>query len=342
MRHHKMVGWLILIVLLVIVSSGCSKKTATVPAGNDSPEVAVPVEENPALPQIACPLDGTLIEALPLRPIAVTIDNFRPARPQSGLDQADLVYEVPVEGGITRYLAIFYHGAAKTIGPVRSARPYLIDLAREWDAVYIHIGQSPQAQTYFKNNDIPHINEMYHAPGFWRDKTRKAPHNLYTSSAGLWTEISKLGWAKQTEPEALLFRSAGEAVPGTAAPDIILPYAYGKVGYHYDQNDGKYLRLLNGSPYKDLVSGVQLAAANVLVQQVTVRSFDDAGRLEVDLIGSGKAWLFSAGVVQEGTWQKDSLTRRTRFYDQSGSEMRLAVGQTWIQLIPKQMTISYK
>jgi hypothetical protein len=292
--------------------------------------------------KLICPIDGALIEIMPVRPIAITIDNFRPARPQSGLDQADLVYEIPVEGGITRYLAIFFHGKATAIGPIRSARPYLIDIAREWDAVYIHGGQSPQAQTYFKTTKVAHINEMFHPSGFWRDKSRKAPHNLYTSTENLWAEITALGWDNKTDPESFLFRLADEKLSGKSALELTIPYQYGDVGYRYDANTGNYLRFLDNSPYKDLASGVQLSAANVIVQQVSVRSFDQEGRLEVDLMGEGKAWLFSGGQVLEGSWQKKSSTSRTRFYDGSGIEISMKTGQTWIQLVSKQTKISYK
>jgi len=315
-------------------AAGAEVEPAPVPEETETPAPA-------ALPYI-CPLDGTGLETMPLRAMAVTIDNYRPARPQTGLDKADLVYEVPVEGGITRYLAVYFHGQAETVGPVRSARPYLIDLSREWNSVYIHIGQSPQAQTYFKKTGVAHINQMYHSGGFWRDKSRKAPHNLYTSTAGLWREIGKLGLDKDTAPEPYLFRQAGEAATGEAAVELTVPYAYGRVGYRYDSQTGTYLRFLNDSPYNDLLTGKQLAAANVVVQQVPVHSFDSEGRLEIDLVGSGKAWLFSAGTVQEGTWHKTDLNHRTRFYDAAGKEMTMAQGQTWIQLVARQTGISFK
>ncbi len=288
------------------------------------------------------PIDGAMIEEMPIRAIAVTVDNYKLARPQTGLDKADLVYEIPVEGGITRYLAIFFHGQADVIGPIRSARPYLIDLAREWDAVYIHVGQSPQAQVYFKNGKIAHINQMYHSSGFWRDKARKAPHNLYSDTKDLWDEIVKLGWDKKAEITGYKFRAADESFSGEIATELTIPYQYGDVGYRYDETAGMYLRSLNDSPYKDLASDARLAAANVLVQQVSVRSFDAEGRLVIDLIGEGDALLFSEGHVQKGSWKKTSVTSRTVFYDVSGAEMRMKTGQTWIQLVPGWVQVRYR
>ncbi|WP_158408879.1 DUF3048 domain-containing protein [Peptoclostridium acidaminophilum] len=343
---------IILAVIMLASFQGCVRKPVSDQVDNRveeaRPEETETEETKPddtevTLPEykFTCPLDGIGIDEMPIRPVAVTIDNYRGARPQSGLDKADIVYEVPVEGGITRYLAMFFHGQADVIGPVRSARPYLIDISREWDAVYIHAGQSPQAQTYFKNTKVAHINEMFHSSGFWRDKSRKAPHNLYSSTDNLWREIEKLGLDKVSIPEGFEFRDEGEELSGAEAAELSLPYSYGKVGYSYDEQTETYKRFLNGNPYNDLASGVQLSAANVLVQQVAVRAFDSEGRLEVDLIGEGKAWLFSEGRVIEGTWRKDAVTERTRFYDETGVLMRLKTGQTWIQLVPSRVQISY-
>jgi len=276
------------------------------------------------------------------RPIGVTIDNSSSARPQSGLNLADLVYEVPVEGGVTRYVAVFFHRGAKTIGPIRSARPYLIDLSREWDAVYIHCGQSPQAQTYFAQQNIAHINEMFHPSGFWRDKSRIAPYNLYTDTNSLWEEITKLGWDREANQAGYHYRGQDEDPAGLPVEKLSITYPYGRVGYEYAAKSGSYLRFLNQNPYQDLTSGEQLAAENVLIQQVPMQQFDSVGRLEVGLLGQGKAWLFSGGRVQEGTWRKDYSTSRTRFYDQTGAEMSMGKGRTWIQLISGHTQINYQ
>ncbi|WP_161823235.1 DUF3048 domain-containing protein [Sporotomaculum syntrophicum] len=301
------------------------------PGENNSPEM-----------EFNRPQDNVPASAMLARPIAVTIDNSSSARPQSGLDQADLVYEVPVEGGVTRYLAVFFHEGTKNIGPIRSARPYLIELAREWDAIYIHCGQSPQAQTYFAENQIAHINEMFHPTGFWRDKSRQAPFNLYTDINSLWQEITKLGWDNKGALADYPLRGAGDQLSGQVAEKLTIIYPYGRVGYQYDAPTNTYLRFLNDRPYLDLNSSMQLSAVNILIQQVSMWAFDSEGRLEVNLLGQGKAWLFSNGQVQEATWRKNSNTSRTRFYDQTGVELSMTKGTTWIQLISEQMQFNYK
>ena len=303
---------------------------------------ATELNPTPPAPEIPCPLDGTMLYQMPTRAVAITIDNNGSAQPQTGLNQADIVYEVPVEGGITRFLAVFFHGEADVIGPIRSARPYLVDIAREWDAVYIHAGQSPQAQTYFNRTGIAHINEMFHPTGFWRDKSRAAPHNLYSSTQNLWEEIVKLGLDKTAVPEGFPFRPEGEALKGEPATELSIPYRYSKVSYRYDETTGTYLRYQFGKPYRDLVSGEQLSAANVILQQVSTRAFDAEGRLEVSLMGEGAAILFSDGHAKQGTWKRDSVTSRTVFRDFDGNEMTLKPGQTWIQMVTKSVKYQFK
>jgi hypothetical protein len=337
-------AFILVIILTVFAFTACGQakeSSASATSGQEQAQTGTQKETPEPEPATTCPLDGAIIEEMPIRPMAFSIDNNSEARPQSGLDKADIVYEVPAEGGITRYLAVFFHGEAVKIGPIRSARPYLIDLAREWDAVYAHCGQSPQAQAYFSNYNIAHINEILHSSGFWRDKSRKAPHNLYTSTSGMWKEIVKLGWDKKTEPEGYTFRLQDESVPGEAAGNITIQYRNDKVGYRYDPQKGVYLRYINNSEYKDLNSGVQLSAANILIQQVSVRTIDSEGRREIGLKGEGKAMLFSGGHVIKGTWKKSSDSSRTRFYDESGAEMKMIAGQTWIQLIPSMGNVSY-
>jgi len=338
----------ILIILTVLfVGFGCFIyffPGETVPVG----EVLEPdIDENEGnsgidevLPFI-CPFDGTPLEELPLRPVVVTIDNFAPARPQSGLSAADLIYEIPAEGGITRFLAVYYHGKAEKIGPIRSARPYLALLAQDWNGVYIHAGESPQAQIFFKQEGLDHINEMFHPQGFWRDKNRKAPHNLYSSSESLWKEIVKKGWDKETHIDQFTFLSEGEELQGgTEASQVTIKYPYSNIFFKKDSASDLYHRFLGDKPQIDKETGAQLTASNIIVQEVQMRVFDSEGRLEIDLIGEGKAWLFSGGRVVEGRWVKDE-GKRTRYIDLKGNKFFLKPGQTWIEIVSKSDKIEY-
>lgn len=338
MRNKKRIAALLALLLALAPGlSACGGAPAAPEVeggGTPPPPAEKPADDPPApapLPTVLCPIDGTYVYELPPRPVAVTIDNNESAQPQSGLTAADLVCEIPVEGGITRYVAIFYHGTAERIGPVRSARPYLVDLAREWGAVFVHAGQSPQAQAYFQNERIAHINEMFHPEGFYRDPERKAPHNLYTGSVDLWDQIEALGLDDPVAVEPWPFRPDGTAATGEPAATLEVTYYYGTVGWLYEAGTGRYYRQLDGTPYRDAETREQISAANVLVQSVGFKTLDTVGRLEARLVGEGKGWYFSDGVGQPIEWKRSDVTGRTRYFDADGEPLAMKPGPTWIQ-----------
>lgn len=333
-EKKRLAALLALLLILAPGLSACGGAPAETEgeSGGTPPPPAAPAEEPPApAPTVLCPIDGTYVYELPPRPVAITIDNNESAQPQSGLTAADLVCEIPVEGGITRYVAVYYHGTAGRIGPVRSARPYLVDLAREWGAVYVHAGQSPQAQAYFQTERIAHINEMFHPEGFYRDPDRRAPHNLYTSSGELWEQIEALGLDGTVAVDPWPFRPEGTAAAGEPAATVEITYYYGTVGWLYEAGTGRYYRQLDGTPYRDAETREQISAANLLVQTVGFRSFDTVGRLEARLVGEGKGWYFSDGVGQPITWKRAAVTGRTLYLDEAGAPLAMKQGPTWIQ-----------
>ncbi len=302
------------------------------------------------------------------RPIVVTIDNFAKARPQSGLNKADLIYELPAEGGISRFLAVFYCGSSDIIGPVRSARPYLVDVAKEYGGVYIHVGGSPDALNYLAKGGWPYINEFAFGKYFWRDKKRKAPHNLYTSIENLSEAIAAKGWDEIIIPEAFKFIETPEDNPagpegdnleedkgednpvedniikdgGERAAIVRINYIAARNTYTYDEEKNFYWRQINENPHVDAVTDEQLTAANIIVQMVDSKVLDKEGRLEINMIGRGEAMLFSRGQVKKGSWERASLGHRTVFKDESGREWELSPGQTWIQVADKTVKISYE
>ncbi len=289
-------------------------------------------ENNAEVNKIYNPFTGLVVKKMPAKPLVVSIDNNPDARPQTGLSQADIVYEIPAEGGISRYVAVFYGQKVDVIGPVRSSRPYIIDVARQWDALFVHAGGSNDAYVYLKKKVVDYLDEIYNSKYFWRDKSRKAPHNLYTSTALLAEAIADKGYKTGIEVEAYVW---SEEAPAFAEPAawVKIYYPSAKVEYEYDEASGLYLRYLKGDPCLDKGDGEQWKAANVVVQRVSSKVLDSEGRLEINLVGSGKAWLLRDGVVQEGTWKRTSPDSMTRYYDSNGNEWSLKPGQTWIQMI---------
>ena len=334
---------LIIIVLGLLVFAACSSGNNEDIDQNDNLETG---EEDITENYIYCPLDHTIIdEEIDHPPIMVSIDNLPSARPQSGLDKADIIYEIPAEGGVSRFLAVFYHGTADEIGPVRSARPYFVDLARERNAVFVHAGGSQDALNYLASGVINSINEFAYGSFFWRDNSRSMPHNLYTSSEKLMAVLEKKGWDQETEVSAFKFITEDEEKDtisvGVEVLTVEIDYPSAHDIYKYDNEKGLYLRYIKDNPHCDRITGEQLTASNIIVQHVTSKVLDSEGRLAIDMTGEGEALLFSQGHVMQGKWQRDDLDSRTVFYDDSGEEWILAPGQTWIQIADQNVKITY-
>ncbi len=283
-------------------------------------------------------------------PYAVMIENLRSVRPQSGLSQASVVYESLVEGGATRFMAVFDPSAViPEIMPVRSARPYYLEWISEYGGLYAHAGGSPKALTVIREN--PDINnlEALSRDGvyFWRDTTRYAPHNLVTSSEKMNFALrdKELADKKATYNPWLFKDEASEESRGEDGKTVSFNFSYGltyQVDYLYDRNQNSYLRSNAEEPHLDRNTGEQISVKNVIVQLVQEPVLDGGkGRLEIYVGGEGKAWIFRDGEVIEGTWKKESRTDRTRFYDAAGNEVELNRGNTWIHIVPEEQEVRY-
>lgn len=278
------------------------------------------------------------------RPIAVMVENSAAARPQSGLADADMVVEILAEGSITRFVAVYHSRTPARVGPVRSIRPYYVDVAAAMDAVLVHAGWSQEAMNKVVTEHVDHFDEVYgDGRYYWRSADRKAPHNLYTSIEGIrlgmekkriraaWTPVSPVFLQNPTDRNAL------PAQAGPSGPDgdaVRIPYSAGyTVSYVYDSASGLYLRRMNGSAHTDAETGRQLAAANVLICRSTHRIVDGAGRRQVDVRGPGSGYVLTGGRAQEAVWElKDGLIRART---EAGGEIPLTPGQTWIQFVPE-------
>lgn len=280
------------------------------------------------------------------KPIAVIMENHIDSRPISGLDQASIVYEVIVEGDITRFFAIFDGGfSTKKIGPVRSVRPFFVEIAEEWDLILFHAGGSASGLYKLSYSEIFNINEIS-ADGiyFWRDGKRDQPHNLYISSNQVnralvakgieGQEGTFLPWQfKDDQPayaKALAARSTDEV---STASDFEVdfsgnPFYTVQYKYNFDSND--YTRVINSKTHKT-DKGIVLKAKNIVVQQVDAKVIDSYGRLSIDLDGQGLATIYQDGRKIEGTWKKES--RRTIFYNQDKNEIKFNRGTIWVELV---------
>jgi hypothetical protein len=275
---------------------------------------------------------------------AVVIDNLLDARPQTGLNQASVVYEAPVEGDITRLVGVFAADVAPaTIGPVRSARPYLIDFAAEYGAVLAHVGGSPEALERLETADeVADLDEFDNGDFFWRDAERSAPHDAYTSGENLAAfaaeatlpELDFTAWSFKDDMAASDRPTVSMLEIGASGGDY-------ESDWTYDSTSNSYAHAYGTEPHVDAVTGEAVKARNVLVQFTSVEFIDGAGRKSVATDGTGNAMAAVDGHVYLGTWTKDSLTGRTVFYDGSGDEIQLNRGLTWVEVVSLGTPVEY-
>ncbi len=270
---------------------------------------------------------------------AVSIDYHRDARPPAGVNEAAFVYELPVEGGITRFLAVFERGLnVPEIGPVRSARLYFLDIVSELGpSLFLHFGGSPGALS--KIASTPSLLEAdrdgISSAGsyYWRDEKRPAPHNVFISSANADSMFgSREGaaravtpWLMAADPDpSLRGEAASFIVPMSKEPEF-------QPEWHYEPAKNAYVRHVSGKPENDK-AGKPIEAKNVIVMETTSQVIDREGRLDVQMQGSGKAVVHRNGQVIEGQWRNDINGAPVRFYGPDGAEIVLTSGNVWIEV----------
>lgn len=278
----------------------------------------------------------------------VIIENYYDARPQSGLSQADVVYEALAEGGITRYLAIFHTQQPKLLGPVRSVRTYFVDWALENDAPVAHVGGNADALDEIAPLGMKNMDQFAHAGAFYRTSDRAAPHNMYTTSDLLAQLEQSLGYYTAPHVQPLATFKDGKANPQAPHPTIDINYSYTgfQVEYRYDPATNTYLRYLDGQPDVDRTTGQQIRTTNVVAEMMpTSYGLTRIGEQTVIMqtVGTGQAVVFRDGTAVIGTWRKDAHNARTQLLDGSGQPIALNRGNTWFAIIPidSQQRLSY-
>jgi hypothetical protein len=297
-------------------------------------------------------IDGVYVEIgkEKIQPIAIMIDNHLDARPPSGLSQANLVIEAEAEGGITRFLAFFSTDEEiKKIGPVRSARPYYIDWAREFNALYAHVGGSPEALVKMKKENILHINEFFNETYFWRDQERLGPHNVYTSTNKMYeyldnNEIKKVdffSWKYKDDLEREKRPDHGQITIEYDMPGY-------EVTWEYKKGDNNYIRFNNQEKLVD-TNGEQIQTKNVIVQYIEAEEIDEELRLEMKHIGEGEALICLDGKCAEGIWKKNNASAKTRYYYKTGDQENIVTKEailntrtTWVEVVRPEYKVEYK
>jgi len=340
------------IILTTMLLSACGSQAAS---NNIAPSTEPSVSQLPEASPLASPspvpsaVTTSGLTGLPVtestlpRPLSIMINNAPAARPQSGVSEADILYEVLAEGGITRLIGIFQsHMGVVKIGPIRSIRPYLIDIGESYGGVTVHAGGSQAAYAILQKQKKEDMDEIGKAGAyFWRDKNRKAPHNLYSNTDKLLEGADKLGYAKDTQVPTYLFNNpdyvplGGE--PATEFNVYFLLKSY-MLDYKYDPESRTYQRWVNGKQHMDLNNNNPVEAANVIVMGADHKVLDDVGRLQIDVELGGEALLFQRGQVIKGRWSRkpNDVIR----FIKDGQEELLYPGVTHFLIVPNTPSFS--
>ena len=338
---------IVLILLIIIVGAlfaltifGQNNETQMANAnGEITNEVNISKEPTKAQPKT---LSGTS------RPIAVMIDNHIDAMPQAGLLEADIVYEIIVEGGETRLMLILQDKDLDKIGPVRSARHYFLDYALENDAIYVHYGWSPQAQSDISTLGVNNINGIYESStSFWRVSDKYAPHNAVTSTENIMSIADRKGYRTTTSQEPVLNYVVAEVdlEEGETANTVTIPYSYANtVEYEYDADLKEYVRYSRGEKQVDWDTGKTVTTKNIIIEKARNSTLDDGsgkGRQTLDNIKELDGYYITNGKAIPITCTKTSRSGKTVYRDLEGNEIDVNDGKTFIQICPIDAEIEF-
>lgn len=275
------------------------------------------------------------------RPIAVMIDNHSDAWPQSGLQDAYMVYEIVVEGGETRLMALFKGVNVEKIGPVRSARHYFIDYAMENDAIYVHFGQSPQAQSDIKKYSINDINGIAEdGTTFKRVKDKAAPHNAVTSTENLLKSAQSKKY-KTTSSETSVLNYVTDEVnleDGEEAKSVTIPHSMLQtVKYVYNEDEKVYERYARNKQQKDWTSGDVITTKNIIItfcDNYTLTDSENKGRQGLKNIGTFDGYYITNGRAIKIKCIKNARDEKTVYHDLEGNVIDVNDGNTFVNICP--------
>ena len=271
------------------------------------------------------------------RAVAVMVNNHPEARPQSGLNKADIVYELLAEGDITRFLAVFQSEKPGNIGPVRSARAYYLELAKGLNALYIAHGYSPEAKEMLDNGYVDHLNGMvYDGTLFKRASFRKAPHNSYITYENVLKGAQLKKYSMTESPPAFSFLTEEESknITGDTATSALITYSSNKMFdcmYQYDSELGRYKRFSGGEQTVDLETKEPILLDNIFIVEAVHQVIDSGGHRKINLQSGGKGYLLQKGKANQVEW-KNVNNRIVPFKD--GKEVPFVQGKTWVNVIP--------
>ena len=276
------------------------------------------------------------------RPVAIMFNNIKEASPQSGTSEMDILYEAVVEGGITRLMGISQNVNSNRIGSLRSARPYYVSIAKEYDAIYIHVGGSTDAKNKIASLGLTDFdgNTGKGSAIMYRDNSIRAPHNAFTSKERIdkliTSNVTRTDYEGKTDNH-FTFNDEVQSIKGDgkAKSKVALELSgYAKPYFTYNETDKLYYRYQFDTAHIDKNTGKQLSFANIIIQYVKQWTYDSHGRQAMDFYDSnGEGIYISAGEYKNIRWKRNE-SRRTMQYLEDGQLLQVNPGKTYIALVP--------
>jgi len=339
---------LLTISFAILFISACTPKYEIIEDNSKEQTIQVP-DETSLLPEKKGPVYRSVFNGEEInegqktyQAFGIIIENTSAARPQSALGLADVVYEIAVETyAYTRFLAIFASEHPAKVGPVRSSRIPFVRMAQEWNLPYAHYGSAAtgkgNALSLVESLDLPirfdghrGINDEFYS----RDRSRKAPHNAYFNAKAALVKIPEQEYEKHFDFDENTNIDEQDAI------ELSLKYSsINQVKYVYDAESKDYIRFINDEPMMDAYTNNQIRVTNIILLHAPHETAEKAQYVLVDFIGEGTAEYFVNGKYEEGTWKKSSYEDKTEFYDSAGNPIVLLPGNTWIQVVHKNVTI---
>ncbi|MFV0425573.1 MAG: DUF3048 domain-containing protein [Beutenbergiaceae bacterium] len=334
----RSVGALTIAVVVVTLLASCTASPKGVATG-EGPGAAEPVDKVAVpepIPVAVWPLTGVATDEVAPRPaLSIKIENSSQARPQTGLEQADIVWEEMVEGGITRFNAVFHSSIPATVGPIRSLRPMDADISGPLGGLFVASGGQRQFYNEVAKTGLTMLTHDGGASGFYRNQDRVAPHNVFGEPEVFLEQGGDQG---PPPPQFSWGRDLDEAtaMTGAIAQNIRLTFPAASPGWQWDGQS--YLRE-EGSDPAETTDGGQIEAVNIIVLRVEITysgATDPAGSPvpETVLTGTGEALVAAGGHYVEATWAKTDATGALQLTGPDGAAVVLAPGNTWVELVP--------
>lgn len=319
---------IVLLIFIILCTFGCSKQEET---------VVVPDQETTLIEEKQVQIVDVNSTS---RPYAVVINNSTVAvKAQTGLQQAYIIYEFPVEGYQSRLMAIYKDIDDLTIGTIRSARHNFLDYAMEHDAVFIHYGWSHYAERDEKDLDYDYINGIFGGP-FWRENPEglATEHTAYTSIERIKEYVSSHSMRSTSDWGFVLNYDANGVDLSSkegyvSANRVYIPYSGSlNTTYEYDSENKVYKRFVNGNANVDYYTKEQFTTKNILIQKVNTKMASDNYYWDIETVGSGNGYYITEGYAMPITWSKESREAKTKYKYLDGTEVLLNDGHTYIQL----------